>query len=294
MAGDPSPKGIFELHETIPGGAGQDLLGLWTAVALEPARGGRGDRAPADAQAGEVAFGAPGAPPPETVAKGTGGASVWQANFPADQRAIAIGLGEAQQKLQIAEAALAATPARLDAFVLHGVGGLAYGLPAPGTGLAGPEDDLSLLLAELQGAPPIVSYGVGEQLAGRWQQAVEMFEAFTARLQQMVAGLAWVETSVGGQLVGQTVVTWTGDVRTVLPTRIEPDQVKLHQHTLNLALVSRWMALRMSALAITNAVKLSVLSATPGGIVAAIPAVLRFINQIRVEFERMQKIKEEA
>jgi hypothetical protein len=171
---------------------------------------------------------------------------------------------------------------------MRGVGGPAFTFAGTGVELVRPEDDLSLLLAELQGAVPMVSYGLAEQVGGRWKQAVEAFHAFAARLQQMVAGLAWVETTVAGQLVGQTTVTWTGDVRTVVPTRIKPAQAQLHQRTLHLALVSRWLVLRMSALTISSAAKLSLLAAAPGGVVLVIPAVLRFINEVRIEFENYQ------
>ena len=293
MATDSGPAGIFELHDAAPGGSGHDLLGLWKTVPLEPDRGVRGSAG--EGPAGAEVFGAPG----ETAAEVADGqprdllpsveAAVWRANFPADSRRIAAYLGEAQQQLQTVDAALAATPARLDAFTMREVSGLAYTLPAPGTELVRPEDDLSLLLAEFQGLAPVMNYGLAEQVGGRWKQAVEAFQAFAARLQQMTVGLAWVETTVGGQLVGQTVVTWTGDVRTILPTRIKPAQVQLHQRTLHLALVSRWMVLRISALTIASAVKLSALAATPAGVALAIPVVLRFINQVRIEFENYQK-----
>ena len=293
MTKDPGPAGIFELHDAAPGRSGQDLLGLWQTVPLEPARAVPGSAA--EGRAGAEAFGVPGETPAEAADGQARGlplpveAPVWRASFPADSRAIATYLGQAQRQLQTAEAALAATPARLDAFVARGLGGLAYTLPAPGTERVRPEDDLSLLLAEFQGVEPMVNYGLAEQVGGRWKQAVGAFQAFAARLQQMAVGLAWVETTVGGQLVGQTVVTWTGDVRTVVPTRIKPAQAKLHQRTLHLALVSRWMVLRISALTIASAVKLSALAATPGGVVLVIPAVLRFINQVRIEFESYQK-----
>jgi hypothetical protein len=43
--------------------------------------------------------------------------------------------------------------------------------------------------------------------------------------------------------------------------------------------------LRTSSLAIASAVKLSVLLATPGGIVLALPVVLRFIRLLRKELK---------
>jgi len=68
--------------------------------------------------------------------------------------------------------------------------------------------------------------------------------------------------------------------------------VKLHEHTLQLALASRQMLLRTSAMILANATKLSALIATPGGIVLAIPAVLRFINEVRKQLKQNMDKKE--
>lgn len=272
---DGSPRAVFELCDAVPAGPETDLLGLWTMVPSGAAM----DQTPA----GDMAFGAP-----EMMA---GQAPVWRANFPADPNRIATHLGEAKNKLATAQAALAATPARLDAFVAQGQAGLSYSysLPAPGAGPTRPEDELSLLLAGIQGGGPMMDYGVGDQFVGKWKEARQVFQAFADRLQQMIAHFAWVETRVAGDTVGRTRVTWTGDVDTFLQDQLEPDRMRLHQHTLNVALVSRRTLLRTSTLVISGAVKLSVLLATPGGLVLIFPAVLRFINQVR-ELEERQRI----
>ena len=66
---------------------------------------------------------------------------------------------------------------------------------------------------------------------------------------------------------------------------VDVDRIRLHQQTLDLALASRRTVLRMAALAIAGAVKLVAMLAMPGGVVGVVPAVLRFIEQLRVEFE---------
>ena len=135
----------------------------------------------------------------------------------------------------------------------------------------------------------MMSYGLRDQFVGKWKEAIQAFQAFADHLQQMVGHYAWVETRVAGDIVGLTRVTWTGDVDTFLRDQLEPDRMRLHQHTLNVALVSRRTLLRTSTLVISGAARLSMLLATPGGAVLAFPAVLRFINQVRTELEKRQK-----
>jgi hypothetical protein len=91
------------------------------------------------------------------------------------------------------------------------------------------------------------------------------------------------------RLVGRTAVSWTGDVDTRVLEKLEADRVRLHHQTLELALASRRTMLRTSSLVIASAVKLSVLLATPGGVVLALPVVLRFIRLLRKELKSSTK-----
>jgi hypothetical protein len=266
MVGDGSRRPVFELCDAAPAGPESDVLGLWTPVPLP--------------DIGTMAFDAP-----DGV---TDAVPVWRANYPADPDLLAADLDEAWKQLEAAEAALAAAPARLDAFVQQGQSGTAYALPAEGTPQGLPEQDLDLLLGEIRGVAPVTSYALDDSSAGRLDLALEAFQAFADRFQQVVAHFAWVETRVEGRLVGRTTVTWTGDVDTLLADWLDPDQMQLHQQTLSLALASRRTVLRTSSLVIANAVKLSALLATPGGIALAIPVVLRFINQLRKELKEKE------
>lgn len=261
MAGAGRPRPVFELYDAAPVGPEPDVLGLWTPVPLM--------------ESGALAFDTPGGL--------EDAAPVWRANYPADPDLMEADLEVARKQLEAAEAALVVTPARLDAYLAQGQAGLAYDLPAPGSQPSLPEEDLTLLLGEIQGVVPVTSYALDDLPAGRWAHAFEAFQAFADRFQQVVAHMAWVETEMGGRLVGRTAVTWTGDMDTILLDWLEPDQLRLHQQTLGLALASRRTVLRTSSLVIANAVKLSALLATPAGIALAIPVVLRFIYQLRKE-----------
>jgi hypothetical protein len=271
MESEGTPRPVFELLDAAPGGGDQDLLGLWTTV-------------PAP-QLEAVAF--------DTLDPATEMATVWRADYPADAGQAAEALEDARRSLAAAEMALDEVPDRLDLYLVRERVGVSYAVAAPGDRPARAEDDLSFILAEMRGTVPDVSFAAEGGLAGRWEEAFQFFQSFTERLKQMTAHYTWVETRVEGRLVGQTAVGWTGDVDTVLVDSLDPELMQLHEQTLQLALASRQMLLRTSAMILANATKISALIATPGGIALAIPAVLRFINQVRKELE--QKIdKEEA
>ena len=271
MESEGTPRPVFELFDAAaPSGADQDVLGLWTPVP------------PPQLEA--VAF--------DTLDQADEEALVWRADFPADPGQVAGALEEARRSLTAAEMALDEVPARLDLYLMQERVGVSYALPVPGTHPDRAEDDLALVLAELRGAVPAVSFEAEGGYAGKWDEAFQFFQSFSERLRQMVAHYTWVETRVEGRLVGQTAVGWTGDLDTILVDTLDPELVKLHEHTLQLALASRQMLLRTSAMILANATKLSALIATPGGIVLAIPAVLRFINEVRKQLKQNMDKKE--
>jgi hypothetical protein len=88
------------------------------------------------------------------------------------------------------------------------------------------------------------------------------------------------------ELLGQTTVGWTGDVNTVWRLGISAPEVMLHQRTLALALQSRDTLLQTLAKATQFAVKLAqllLLLGTPGGVILALPAAWKFINEVLAE-----------
>ena len=271
MEPEGTPRPVFELLEATPAGGDQDLLGLWTMVPVP--------------QLESVAF--------DTLDQAAETVPVWRADYPADPGRAAAALEDARQSLAAAGMALDEVPARLDLYLMQERVGVSYALPTPGDQSDRAEDDLSLLLAEMRGAVPAVSFETEGGFAGRWDEAFQFFQSFTDRLKQMADHYIWVETRIEGRLVGQTAVGWTGDVDTILVDSLDPDLMRLHEQTLQLALASRQMLLRTSAMILANATKISALIATPGGIALAIPAVLRFINQVRKELKQKMDKEED-
>jgi hypothetical protein len=264
MTGEGLPRPVFQFADAVTEGPDQDLLGLWTSVA---------ETVPDD-----LAFDALATEMPEMQ-------PVWRADYPSDPELIDRHLDEAQKALEAADAALLLAPARLDAYVAQGQAGVAFAVPGLDAPPSEPEDELTLLLGEIRGDGMMVSFDSSQPLSGKWDLASQAFQEFTDRLKQMVGHLAYVETCVEGKLVGRTSVSWTGDVNTMVLDWLDEDQVRLHRQTLDLALASRRTMLRTSSLAITSAIKLSLLLATPGGIALALPVVLRFIRLLRKELK---------
>jgi hypothetical protein len=261
---------VFELLDTTPADSGQDVLGLWTLTPVP--------------QLEAVTF--------DTRDPAAEAVPVWRADYPADPDLTAGVLEDAQRSLAAAGMALDEVPDRLDLFLMRERLAISYELPTPGAEPARAEDDLSLLLAEMRGTVPAVSFEAEGRFAGRWDESFQFFQSFTERLKQMAAHYTWVETRVDGRLVGQTSVGWTGDVDTVFVDSLDPDLMRLHEQTLQLALASRQMLLRTSTMILANAAKISALLAMPGGIALAIPTVLRFINEVRKELKQNLDKKE--
>lgn len=252
---------IFELLDATLAGSTSDLLGIWVTKSVASSEG--------------VAF--------HMHANGIPEGLCWRARLPENLQSANESLLEGEARLRISQQVLPKAAARLEAFVRQEPSGRAFHIPNAGT-LLQPEAELSDMLRELQ--EPSVSFGIGEQLSDRWKQAVQQFQSLVDRVLQVVVHYAWIETYVGEQLLGQTAVSWTGNIETVWQVGLDSAQITLHQRTLALALASRNTLLHMFILVARSAITLSFLLATPIGPVLVLPAVWKFINQVLEEYRK--------
>lgn len=221
--------------------------------------------------------------------------STWRLKLPADLETAMTQLAGAETQVQASEAALAAIPQRLDQLVQQGQAASATGLSfsgaVEGTGLAQPEAELLQVLAELQnGGQPEFSFAVGEA-PGNWQRANEQFQTVLRRLLGLVTYLARVETQIEDQLMGCTIVGWTGTMRTAWGTGFGLDHLALHRRSLALALASRQTLLRTLMIATQGAAKISALLTIPGGQILALPVAWKYVNQVLAEVDKYHEIK---
>ena len=262
VVGGPAPgPPVFAILAGGPLEAPREALGPW-AVLPGPA-----PRA--------VAFG------PAGMGAGVPVAPIWQVNLPPAPAVAAARLADGEDRLAGEERGLAAAATRLDAFVRTG-SVVSFTTPR---GLDPAEATLRATIAELRGeAPRSLPFGLGETLAGAWDEAVDRFRAGADWLRRLALGEAWVETRLGERWLGRSAVGWGGDAETVWAAGLDPATAALHGRAVALALASRVTTLRRVALAARGAVTLSALLA-PGGVLLALPAAWRFIADVIDEVE---------
>jgi hypothetical protein len=139
---------------------------------------------------------------------------------------------------------------------------------------------------------PAVSFGLGDVLSNDWKAAYQEFQVSFARIQQLVTQMAWVETRMGGQLVGWSVVNWTGDFYTSWKENTLPDQRALHQHSLQQAMATRVALLRVLAVTMQGAGMFAFLISNPGGVILALPAVWKYVNQVLDQIKQFQQVSQ--
>jgi hypothetical protein len=110
------------------------------------------------------------------------------------------------------------------------------------------------------------------------------------RLLRLVTHFAWVETEIEGQLLGRSVVSWSGDLDTNWASSAAAEVYQLHQRSLNQALVTRNIALHAVTITTQSAVKLAVLLAAPGGALLALPVAWKFVKSILADIQKYKDL----
>ena len=237
-----------------------------------------------------VSFGATSTEPAADI-------SVWRLNLPADPNSAVAQLNQAETQIQATENVLNAIPQQLDQFVQRqqttSDGATSFST-SDTTDLTLAEIDMLELLETVQQNYGVedeqaVSFGLGDKL-GDWGQVNDQFQALVQRLQRLLNHYAWVETRVQDELLGQTIVSWTGDMRTAWEVDVGSDQQALHYRSLKLALASRQTMLRIIVIASEGAAKLSTLLTMPGGALLALPVAWKYIDEILTEINQYRAI----
>lgn len=209
----------------------------------------------------------------------------WRANLPADFDAAHACLASGERGLAAVSGRLDGATERMEACVARSLGPVAFAAAPPGGALAEPEAHLLAILNGVEPSPLVFALGGGlEGLVGSaWVRAVERFQTSLQSLQQGLASFGWIETRVGGELIGRTVVAISGAAHTIWRPRPTPQQMALHQHMLRMALNSRIALLRTFAIVAQGAARLTPLLAPPAGPLLALPAAWTFVTQVLAE-----------
>lgn len=205
-------------------------------------------------------------------------APVWKVSLPADPLEADQALVQAEAQVAAAEAALESVPARLDELTASRGAGLSFEASA-----YGPESEMFGLLEQarqLEQGRGVESYALGDAAFAAWEQARLQFEAFTGQLQREVMHFAWVETNVAGRLLARTTVGWSGDSDTVWLVDLGADEIALHRRSLQVAVKTRALRMRMFSTVTGGAAKLSMLLTSPAGALLALPAAWKYVTEI--------------
>jgi hypothetical protein len=266
---------VFQLIDGAVAQAAPSVLGVWETTQPE----------------GALSFAAPGAKAPAVDVP------VWSVSISGDLRQAASDLDGRLAQVESSREALAAARTRLDALVTRkqSTTEVSFAVASAGPDLPAAEQELLKQLAVAKGESAEVSFGLfGLPSRGDLEAAEGQFKAMMARIAQSLLYYALVETRVEGQLAGRTSIAWSADAKTLWRRGARAEVFALHQRSLRLAVESRNSLLRMFMLTAQAAVKLSVLLATPGGQLLALPAAWKFINRVLAEIGQYRELQRQT
>lgn len=218
---------------------------------------------------------------------------VWRTDLPADLDQANTQLTEQEGELGDTLAALNTTPERIDVLVrqaqLAGTTDISFEAPGAET-LAEPDFELLDMVQTINSPTVGISFAVGDERTSNIEAAFTQFNEDMSSLLRMVAHFAWIETEIGGELLARSVVSWTGDMDTSWATGLKEEIYQLHKRSLGQALSTRNIALHAITITAQSALKLSVLLATPGGQLLALPLVWKYVKQIMTDVKRYKEI----
>ena len=217
---------------------------------------------------------------------------VWRLQLPSDPVRAAANLHSISQGLRVSDAALVDAEARMQEISARAAGGSAglegvsFDINAAPLPSDPAEMELMQMLREADGHEPTISFETAGEGSGDWREATKQFLNFLQTVERFVVHYAWVETQVEDRLLARTIVSWTGDMRTLWPTALAQEERLLHMSSLDLALRSRAAMQRTLTVVVAGAAKLALLLTTPIGAVMALPAAWKYIKQVRKELNK--------
>jgi hypothetical protein len=202
---------------------------------------------------------------------------VWRVNLPASKAEARAILTDGYRELADEQVALTQSFRRLEL--------LADDMTTPGSHqLQGPEAELFATLAQSDALEPAgleVKSGsdaglgdrVGDWLRDTWKQ-----------VQSLIARTTWTETVIDGRLIARSALGRTGDTLTAWITDVTSEEASLHNQAVRLALASKQALLHKITLVIQGALLVTRLIVAPGSALLAVPAIWRYLNQLRAAF----------
>jgi hypothetical protein len=205
-------------------------------------------------------------------------------------------LAGAEAVLVAAEQSLPGATVRLERLVA-GLGSEADYAVQAGAAPGPPEIGLWAALNDLAARGPggsSVSFGPVTSPSGAWDRAAAGFREYCAQVRGLIVRETWVETEAGGRLLARSALGRSGNTATAWRAGIGADEAALHGRTVALALGSREALLRTLVLSVRGAGLLAATAVGPGGVLLALPAAWRFVEDVRAEAGAARARREEA
>jgi hypothetical protein len=220
----------------------------------------------------------------------------WRASLPDATAEAAATLADAEAALAAAEQSLPVATARLERLVAGLGSETSYAVQA-GETPGQPEIALWAALDETAGrgpGDPSVSFGPIASVTGAWDRASAGFRDYCGQVRGLVVRETLVETEAGGRLLARTALGRAGGMATAWRAGIGADEAALHGRTVALAIASREAMLGTLVLAVRGARLLAATAMGPGGVLLALPAAWRFVEDVRAEAGEARVRREEA
>jgi len=253
------PPTVFQM--IFPGEAGPtDILGLWQPLSAE-----------------SFAIEDPSS---QTV-------TVWRVDLPGDRDQALYALDRQQTNLKLVEQDLPHAAQKIDNFIQMSsqagqVDSFSFALTE---GPANePDRQLAHWLETISGAE---SFALRSGWFPEWEETSRKANAFFEQVKRSLAHYAWIESTVGGELLGRTSVSWRGDFETLWRSGLAREHALNHERCLAMALASRTAWLHIAILAARSAVQLALLISTNP--VFVLPAALKYLQQILEQYRNMHE-----
>jgi hypothetical protein len=132
-------------------------------------------------------------------------------------------------------------------------------------------------------AAPVEFAAPGKSVPMWWQEACDDLVGLAGQVSRVFSPTAVIETRVGDEMVGRSLVGLRGNVHTTWRSGCGQADALLHETTVALALSTRVALLRTIAVVTGAASVIAVRLALPGGPLLALPATWRLIQRVLSE-----------
>jgi hypothetical protein len=217
-------------------------------------------------------------------------ATRWCVNLDEDPAQALAVLDEGDRRLADSQARLDELPVRLERVLAMAAAPPASQISFSGASPSSAESRLLADLAALGGTARDAGFSDVAQpdaarARDRWRDLAVRTRAAVEAILRLITHAAWVETRVRGVTMARTTMSWMGDTHTQLTRLATPRTAQLHARSVALAVRSRDAWGRLIAIVMQTSLRLARITATPGGLIAAMPLIWELVCSVLAELD---------